>query len=209
MYFGVCHLAKQFYLDNSATTMPCKRTIDNINYALNNNWGNPSSLHIMGVNAEMELNDARRVIANSINANIDEIFFTSGGTESNNIAIFGAVNSRKKRGNRIVTTTIEHPSVLEPIKSLENQGFEVVYLRPDKNGVINETDIYNAVNDKTILVSIMLVNNEIGSIQPISAAAKIIKQIAPRGKKLHFGIRKTLKTNKSIPKLAIAACFFN
>lgn len=176
MYFGVCHLAKQFYLDNSATTMPCKRTIDNINYALNNNWGNPSSLHIMGVNAEMELNDARRVIANSINANIDEIFFTSGGTESNNIAIFGAVNSRKKRGNRIVTTTIEHPSVLEPIKSLENQGFEVVYLRPDENGVINETDIYNAVNDKTILVSIMLVNNEIGSIQPIKTVADAIKK---------------------------------
>ncbi len=176
MFFGVCYLNKQFYLDNSATTMPCQKAIENINNALNSNWGNPSSLHIMGVNAEIELDDARRVVAKSIGANPDEIFFTSGGTESNNLSIFGAVNARKKRGNRIVTSTIEHPSVLEPIKSLESQGFEVIYLKPDENGVISEEDIVTAINDKTILVSIMLVNNEIGSIEPIKAAADAIKK---------------------------------
>ena len=164
------------YLDNSATSMPCQKAIDNINSALCENWGNPSSLHLMGLNAEIELSDARRIVAKSIGANDDEIFFTSGGTEANNIAIFGAAAARKKRGNRIVTTTIEHPSVLEPIKTLEAQGFEVIYLKPDKNGVVSESDIYNAINEKTILVSIMLVNNEVGSIQPIKVAADAIKK---------------------------------
>ncbi len=167
---------KQVYLDNSATTMPCKKAIDNITDALNNNWGNPSSLHIMGVNAEIAISEARRVVAKSIGANDDEIFFTSGGTEANNIAIYGAVMARKKRGNRIVTTSIEHPSVLETVKTYENQGFEVIYLKPDENGVINEADIYSAVNDKTVLVSIMLVNNEIGSVQPVKAAADAIRK---------------------------------
>ena len=148
-----------------------------MNEALHNNWGNPSSLHTLGINAEQSILSARQVVADILNADSDEIYFTGGGTEANNIAIFGAANSGKKRGKRIVTTSIEHPSVLECIKQLEKDGFEVIYLKPDNNGTIKENDIYNAVNKDTILVSIMLVNNEIGSIQPIYAAADAIKKV--------------------------------
>ena len=137
-------------------------------------WGNPSSLHRLGVEAEIGVSDTRSHLAALLGAKEDEIYFTSCGTESNNTAILGAVNSRKKRGNRIVTTAIEHPSVLEVMKKLEGDGFEVIYLKPDINGVINADDIKNAVNKNTILVSIMLVNNEVGSIQPVNAARKAI-----------------------------------
>ena len=163
------------YLDNSSTTKPCEKAITNIKYALENAWGNPSSLHRLGVEAEIGVDDTRNRLANILGCRADEIYFTSCGTESNNTAILGAALSRKKRGNRIVTTSIEHPSVLEVMKKLEGDGFEVVYLKPDINGVINPEDIKNAVNEKTILVSIMLVNNEVGSIQPVSVAAEAIK----------------------------------
>ena len=162
------------YLDNSATTKPCDACIEAVNTALSENWGNPSSLHTVGISAEEILLSARDVCAARFCARPDEIFFTSGGTEANNIAINGAVISRAKRGNRIVTTAIEHPSVLEAIRNFEDKGFEVVYLVPDKNGVIKESDLYDAINQNTILVSIMLVNNEIGSIQPIKAARNAI-----------------------------------
>ncbi len=163
------------YLDNSSTTQPCQKAIENIDYALKNSWGNPSSLHRLGVEAEIGVSDARNHLASILGCRSDEIYFTSCGTESNNTAVLGAALSRKKRGGRIVTTAIEHPSVLEVMKKLENNGFEVIYLKPDKNGVISPDDIKNAVNKNTILVSIMLVNNEVGSIQPISVAANAIK----------------------------------
>ena len=165
------------YLDNSATTKPCKMAIDYMNNALCNNWGNPSSLHTIGISAEEILLSAKDICAKAIGARSDEIFFTSGGTEANNLAIFGAVLSRAKRGNRIVTTEIEHPSVLEPFKALEQKGFEVVYLKPEKNGVVSEESIKRAITKNTIFVSIMLVNNEIGSIQPIHAASDAIKAV--------------------------------
>lgn len=164
------------YLDNSSTTKPCNLAIEYMNNTLVNSWGNPSSLHAMGINAELELNSCREAIAKVLQCRDDEVFFTSGGTEANNIAIMGGVKSRSRRGNRIVTTTIEHPSVLNCFKELEHNGFEVIYLHPQKNGVISENDIYEAINQNTIFVSIMLVNNEIGSIQPLSAAAKAIKE---------------------------------
>ncbi len=164
------------YLDNSATTKPCKEAIDSINTALTENWGNPSSLHSVGISAEEILNSCREACAKVISARSDEIFFTSGGTEANNIAINGAVLSRMKRGNRIVTTEIEHPSVLEAIKVFKDKGLEVVTLKPDSNGCVCEQDILEAVNEKTILVSIMLVNNEIGTIQPVKYASKVIKE---------------------------------
>ncbi len=165
------------YLDNSATTMPCEKAILQINNALKNDWGNPSSLHIMGMNAQIIMDNCRKKVAKIIGANDNEIYFTSGGTEANNMALYGAAMSRAKRGNRIVSTTIEHPSVLNLLKNLEDQGFEVIYISPTKDGVIDEADLRNAINEKTILVSIMLVNNEIGSIQPIKTASEIIKNV--------------------------------
>lgn len=163
------------YLDNSATTKPCDTAIKYINSALNDNWGNPSSLHTAGVFAEEILIKARAVLSKSINAATSEIYFTSGGTEANNIAVIGAANKLKKRGNRVVTTAIEHPSVKEATDYLEENGFEVIRLKPDASGVISKDELNAAINEKTVLVSIMLVNNEIGSIQPVRAAAEIIK----------------------------------
>lgn len=163
------------YLDNSATTKPCDEALEYMRKAVNENWGNPSSLHSLGILAEDILSSCKAVCAKTIGSRADEIYFTSGGTEANNIAINGAVLSRAKRGNRIVTTAIEHPSVMETIKQFEQKGFEVIYLTPDKSGKISVQNINDAINDKTILVSMMLVNNEIGSIQPVKDAAQIIK----------------------------------
>lgn len=146
-----------------------------MNKALLDNWGNPSSLHTVGITAEDMLISCKAACAKALSARPDEIFFTSGGTEANNIAVNGAVLSRAKRGNRIVTTAIEHPSVLEVVKHFEAKGFEVIRLLPKSDGKISEQELFDAINDKTILVSIMLVNNEIGSIQPVKAAASAIK----------------------------------
>ncbi len=165
------------YLDNSATTKPCGKAIEYMNKAVTENWGNPSSLHVLGMNAEMAVDDARNCIAKFINAAPKEIIFTGGGTEANNTAIMSALH-RKNRGNRIITTTIEHPSVLEAINSLEKFGFEIIRLSPDSNGVISLYDLENALNDKTVLVSIMLVNNETGSIQPIKEAYELTHRLA-------------------------------
>lgn len=166
------------YLDNSATTKPCKKAIDYMNDALTKNWGNPSSLHILGMNSEDIVTASRKTVAKSLCAGENEIFFTSCGSEANNTALMSALY-RKNRGNRIITTTIEHPSVLEVAKRLEELGFEVIYLKPDSNGVISLNDLENALNNKTLLVSIMLVNNEIGAIQPIAEAVKLTKKLAP------------------------------
>lgn len=165
------------YLDNSATTKPCGKAIEYMNKALCENWGNPSSLHVLGMNAEMAVDEARNYIAKYINATPKEIIFTGGGTEANNTAILSALH-RKNRGNRIITTTIEHPSVLETVNSLEKFGFEIIRLKPDGNGVISLCDLENALNDKTVLVSIMLVNNETGAIQPIKQACELTHRIA-------------------------------
>lgn len=169
------NLEKIVYLDNSSTTAPCNEAIVEMNRALKYDFGNPSSLHILGFNAEKRVSMARRRIADMISASEDEIYFTSGGTEGNNTAIFGAAYARRKRGNRIVTTAIEHPSVIEPLKRLEEEGFEVVRIKPQSDGTISEEDIFSAINDKTVLVSIMLVNNEVGTILPVSAAKEAIK----------------------------------
>lgn len=163
------------YLDNSATTKPCEESITHMNNALTDRWGNPSSLHTVGISAEDLMLSCKDVCAKTIGARADEIFFTSGGTEANNIAINGAILSRAKRGNRIVTTSIEHPSVTEVINSFEIKGFEVIRLSPKSDGKISEQELIDSINEKTILVSVMLVNNEIGSIQPIKAAATAIK----------------------------------
>ena len=166
---------REIYLDNSSTTKPCENAVKAAEIAMRSNWGNPSSLHSLGFHAEQTVNQARETLANAIGAKKSEIIFTSCGTESNNTAITGTVNLLKKRGNRIVTTSIEHPSVLNTVKHMEDQGFEVIYLHPDKSGVINRDDIYAAINEKTILVSMMYVNNETGYILPINECRRAIR----------------------------------
>lgn len=165
------------YLDNSATTKPCKEAIEALNNTLTVNFGNPSSLYSLGMDAEDELTVCREAVAKKLSCRSDEIYFTSGGTEANNIALFGAARARRKRGKRIVTTAIEHPSVGETVKALEAEGFEVIYLAPDKSGVIPDSEIEKAITPDTVLVSIMLVNNEVGSIQNVRLAAEIIKAV--------------------------------
>lgn len=167
---------KMVYLDNSATTKPCDEAIAAINTCLKESWGNPSSTYSIGIDAMSYLDNSRKIIADFIGSKESEIFFTSSGTEANNTAIFGAAAQNRHKGNKIVTSSIEHPSVLEPMKELEKKGFEVVYISPDKNGSITEEALRKEIDDKTILVSLMLVNNEIGSILPIQTAAKIIKE---------------------------------
>lgn len=164
------------YLDNSATTKPCKTACNYINKALTETWGNPSSLHMLGIEAEMAITDARTLIARKIAALPEEIIFTGSGTEANNTVVSAV---RTNRNKKIITTLIEHPSVLEPIKKLEEQGFEVVRLGCDSNGIISLEELKNALDGNVCLVSIMLVNNEIGSIQPIAEVTRLVKQIAP------------------------------
>ncbi len=168
---------EMIYLDNSATTKPCKKAVENVNRCLTDNWGNPSSLHTLGFNAEMLLNEARMAAAKAIHCREDEIFFTSGGTEANNLAILGAVNALKRRGNRIITTAIEHPSVINVFEKLKNDGFDVVYLHPNKDGNIEESELENAITKDTILVSMMLVNNEVGSILPVEKISQFLNKV--------------------------------
>ncbi|MCM1114224.1 MAG: cysteine desulfurase [Clostridium sp.] len=164
------------YLDNSATTKPCKKCVDAVNRMLTENWGNPSSLHNLGIHAMKEVILARTAIAESIGADREEIVFTSGGTEANNLAVFGAVKARKRSGNKIVTTAIEHESVLQSIQELEKQGYEVTYLQPDMYGNISEKQLYDAIDDKTILVSMMYINNEVGSVMPVDKISRAVKR---------------------------------
>ena len=166
------------YLDNSATTKPCDKAIEYMTTCLKENWGNPSSLHLLGMNAENTVTSARECVAKSISANPNEIIFTSGGTEANNTAVMSAL-FRKNRGNRVITTAIEHHSVLECFKRLENSGFEVIYLKPNREGVIPLEELENSLNSNTVLVSMMMVNNEVGSIEPIEQAVKLTKAKAP------------------------------
>ena len=164
------------YLDNSATTKPDKAVADKIYEMLTEKFGNPSSFHKAGLDAYDEISKAREIIAKSLFCRSDEIYFTSGGTEANNLAIFGAAEVGKRKGNRIVTTAIEHESVLKATDELEKRGFEVVRLMPDSKGRITEEQIFDAVNDKTILVSIMYVNNEVGSIMPVASITRAVKR---------------------------------
>jgi cysteine desulfurase len=161
------------YLDNAATTKPLDSVIEIANEIMKENYGNPSSLHIMGINAEKVIRDAKKTIANKLNVNEKEVFFTSGATESNNTAIFGTVYANKRKGNHIITTEIEHPSVLECFSKLEKEGHRVTYLSVNKEGIIDLEELKSVLSDDTIFVSIMAVNNELGSIQPINEVAKL------------------------------------
>lgn len=168
-------IMEEVYLDNSATTKVCDESAEKIFEMLTLKYGNPSSLHSKGIEAENEIKKSREIISDYLNCNNDEVFFTSGGTESNNLAIFGAAKALKRSGNKIVTTAIEHPSVIEPVKELSRLGFETVFIKPDKNGFIPEEKLYNNIDDRTILISMMIVNNEVGTIQNLNSLKKIIK----------------------------------
>ena len=167
----------EIYLDNSATTKPYKEVIDKMVYALDTDYANPSSLHRKGVEVEKNIKNIRQSIAKTLGAKDKEIYFTSGGTESNNTIIRGIVALNKKRKNHIISTTIEHPSVLNTLKDLESEGCEVTYLEVDKNGKIDIEEFKNALKPTTCLVTIMHVNNEIGSIQPIQEISKHLKTL--------------------------------
>ncbi|QNK39615.1 cysteine desulfurase family protein [Caproicibacter fermentans] len=165
----------ELYFDNSSTTRVCREAAEKVMETMTENYGNPSSLHSLGFRAERAMDEARAAVAARLGAEKEEIYFTSGGTESNNIALFGAAHALKKRGNHIVTTQIEHPSVLNVMKRLEQEGFRVTYLKPDSFGHITAEQITGAVNGETILVSLMCVNNEVGSILPVEAAAQAVR----------------------------------
>lgn len=169
-----CNLRSFVYLDNSATTKPSQKSIEYVNCALAENWGNPSSLHRLGMDAENSVNKARERLAGILKCRAGELVFTSSGTEANNTAILGAALKGAKRGKRIITTSIEHPSVLETFERLSSQGFEVVKLRPDADGVVPMSQVEEAVNENTVLLSMMLVNNETGAVQPVREAAKLL-----------------------------------
>lgn len=172
-------LQKEVYIDNSATTRPYPEVISEISRLMDEEYGNPSSLHRRGSEGERILNTSRQVLADILGVKNNEVIFTSGGTESNNLAILGTARRNRKRGNHLITTAIEHSSVLQAFNQLEKEGFEVTYLVPEKNGVIDPQKIVEALTPGTILVSIMHVNNEIGSIQPISRVSMMIKAKSP------------------------------
>ena len=171
---------REFYLDNSATTRVCDRAAKEMLRVMQEDYGNPSSLHKKGFEAEETLKEARRRVATVLKAAPEEIYFTSGGTEADNMAIFGAVKSRERFGKKIVTTGAEHPAVLRPMEALEKQGFQVVFLKPDRTGKISPQAVEDAVDENTILVSMMAVNNETGAVFPVEAAADAIERAGGR-----------------------------
>lgn len=164
------------YLDNSATTPLCKKAKERMVDSIENIWGNPSSLHEKGIEADMLLKSARKTLCSLLGCTEKEVFFTSGGTEGNNLAVFGAANANKRKGNRVITSAVEHPSVQKAFDRLSEEGFEVIRIPTDKKGFISLSELENYVNDKTVLISIMAVNNEVGTIQPVEELSKIVKR---------------------------------
>ncbi len=168
------------YLDNSATTRCSERAIAVMVRLLSEDYGNPSSLHGMGANAEAYIKEAKKKIAKTLKAAEKEIIFTSGGTESNNLAVFGSVKANRRAGNHIITTAIEHASIAQPMQQLEEMGFRVTYLPVDSFGTVRLDALKEALDEDTILVSMMHVNNEIGTIEPLEAVSALIRQKAPQ-----------------------------
>lgn len=167
------------YFDNSATTIVSDSVKELVVKTMTKDYGNPSSMHIVGVNAEKYITDAKEKIAQTLKVTPKEIYFTSGGTESNNMAIFGSIKANRRSGNRIITTCVEHASVSAVMKELEKQDFEVIYLPVDEHGVILFDELKKAMTKDTILVSTIHVNNEVGAIEPVEEIGKYIKQINP------------------------------
>lgn len=169
----------EIYLDNSATTKPMKPAIDACVHVMEEEYGNPSSLHKLGFQAEKLLNTSKLELSKALSCDSSEIYFTSGATESNNLAIIGGAMAHKRKGNKIITSAIEHPSVKEAMKYLEAQGFEITEVMPNEKGEYEASAFANEVDDKTILVSCMYVNNEMGLILPVDQISKAVKMQNP------------------------------
>lgn len=163
------------YLDNCATTKMRREVLETMTLSLEEDFGNPSSLHRLGLQSEKKIRKSREIVSDYLNVDQREIYFTSGGTESNNIAVQSIVNSLGKKGNHIITSKIEHPSILNIMKDLENRGFGVTYLDVDSDGRVSLDQLEKSIEDETILVSIIHVNNEIGTIEDIKEIKRIIK----------------------------------
>jgi cysteine desulfurase len=192
----------EIYLDNAATTKPISEVVKKIKEVLKVHYANPSSLHKLGINAEKLVKEARLHISNELQTKKEEIIFTGSGTLANNIGIQGAAHRLKKFGNNIITTEIEHKSVLNIFKHLEKKGFKVNYIPVNKNGIINLDILKEKINENTILVSTMAVNNETGSVQPL----KEISEIINKHENLYFhvdGVQALGKFNLDIKEIGI------
>ena len=167
------------YLDNSATTKPCPEAVEAMAKAMTQDWGNPSALYGFGISSARLLRTARNQVAAAMGAEPDRVYFTSGGTEADNWAVFGTVKKLGKRGKHIITTVLEHPAILQCMAALEAQGYEVTYLTPDETGTVTVDALKAALRKDTILVSVMMVNNEVGSVMPIAQMAKLTHRVCP------------------------------
>ena len=170
----------QIYLDNSATTRCSEAVREIVVKTMTGDYGNPSSMHTLGVEAEQYVKEASAAIAKTLRCQEKEIVFTSGGTESNNLAILGSAMANKRRGKHLITTGVEHPSVKNAMRFLEEQGFEVTWLPVNEYGEISTEDLKAALREDTVLVSMMMVNNEIGALEPVEAAGKLIHEKCPQ-----------------------------
>ena len=194
------------YLDNSATTKVCPQAAEKAAYMMTACFGNPSSLHTLGFEAERELTAARTSVATLLKADPACVTFTSGGTEANNLAILGAANAKKRRGNHVVTTAIEHPSVLESFARLEADGFEVTRVMPQSDGTISPRDLLSACREDTILVSAMAVNNETGAVFSWETASPAIRKKSPLAT-LHCDcVQAAGKCALSLDKMGVDLC---
>lgn len=164
------------YLDNSATTRQAEEVTEKMTEVMRNDFGNPSSLHQLGVDAEKEVENARGIFSKTLGVTPEEIWFNSGGTEGDNTVLFGVGRAKKHQGNRIITTEVEHPAILEPAKALEEKGFRVEYLPVDQRGMPDLDCLNDLMDESVILVSVMAVNNETGTIMPLSAISRIVRE---------------------------------
>ena len=167
------------YLDNSATTMPCKEAVEAMTDALTRHWGNPSALYGFGIDTAAMLRSARHKVAAAMGAETDRVFFTSGGTEADNWAIFSTIKRYGRRNKHIITTAVEHHAILRCMNELEHQGYEITYLQPDELGNITLESLKSALRKDTALVSIIMVNNETGAVMPIQQMVKLTHKLAP------------------------------
>ncbi len=166
----------EVYLDNSATTQCYKKAAERMCKVMTEEYGNPSSLHHKGVEAEQVLREAKKILAHNLKVQEKELYFTSGGTESDNLALIGCAHANQRAGKHLITTAIEHPAVHQAMRYLEGWGFRITYLPVDSDGIVRLSDLEEALCEDTILVSVMYVNNEVGSVQPIAEIGELLKK---------------------------------